>query len=241
MPGRWPQQMKHLLGFEGLFTSCLGYIVFINPCDTVNYCLDPHSSSSANHLYLSHRRKSIVAAYSHPLLLFVCLPQPCRLRDALEPRGYLVDSYIWDHAAAMSEAEIVRQNNGEDSFPAELDWDVFQRFYRSKERWITLRNPQDENPEITEPLFAADCPISQSVRTMSGSIVAEDDRESIDVVWLSPTVFVSSFMFGPWTGPGHPLLTDYLIRFTKDGVESSLFAYSFPAFVAHLDGQPREC
>jgi hypothetical protein len=125
-----------------------------------------------------------------------------RLRDILEIKKYEIDEDASDDLLdlwyTIREAEFV-DTDSISTFPADLDWDTFTGLYRGSELFIR------EDSSVLKAIIlrpSADGSLSSAmgrkctnelIRSFSGKIIDNPNEERIDVLWLSPTVFVSSF------------------------------------------------
>jgi hypothetical protein len=131
-----------------------------------------------------------------------------RLRDVLESKNYEIENRedmsedLLDRWYTIREAEFV-DTDSSSPFPKDLDWDTFTGFYRGSE--LFKEDHSDEPPErkcvVLSP--SEDDPLPSSamcrkstnrlIRSYSGKIIDDLSHECVDILWLSQTVFVSSF------------------------------------------------
>jgi hypothetical protein len=134
-----------------------------------------------------------------------------RLRDMLESMDYQVNDEdpsdaLLDLWYTLREAEFVDQSTI--AFPEDLDWETFVGFYRTcgrmnegnsfaaftgEQKSIELYNP-DYDPEYCNLSPAMDREFTNElVRSFSGKDIDNPSGERIDVLWLSPDIFVTAF------------------------------------------------
>jgi hypothetical protein len=132
----------------------------------------------------------------------------CRLRDVLEQRAFLVkDDSVSRRLSEMREAEFVSPDG---NFPGEFRWEsLLGCFYKEGNGVYLYNSGEVSNP--TNVLRAIDphCSVSVSIRSVSGQLVENLQQENIDVLWLSPSIFISSFMF--FVGVRARSLLDYCV------------------------------
>jgi hypothetical protein len=113
----------------------------------------------------------------------------CRLRDVLE-RNYWVEHFRRQQISEMREAEFYRVDTNETTtIPDGLDWDALTRWYKHDEldSSVTLYNPNEVGSGPILDNFL--------VKTRSGLPIVDHGNLAIEVLWLSPNAFLSSFDF----------------------------------------------
>jgi hypothetical protein len=132
----------------------------------------------------------------------------CRLRDVLEQRAFLVKNDGQSRRLSeMREAEFVSPDG---NFPAEFRWESLNEcFYKPAHRAYLYNSGNVGN--YTNIFRAVDphCSVSVSIRSVSGQSVENLQQENIDVLWLSPSIFISSFEF--FVGVRERSLLDYSV------------------------------
>jgi hypothetical protein len=156
-----------------------------------------------------------------------------RLRDTLELRDDWVESNYWGRLFHLREAEFEREDDDEDptTFPTEFDWTCFDRYYRRNHQQITLRTDSNvADSRVYRPIL--DPYHSQVIRPLPGQRITEH-RQTVDIFWLSPKVFISSIDFSRLLpGPDYTVMREYeIILYTREDCEFfHLFAYSLSTF-----------
>jgi hypothetical protein len=152
---------------------------------------------------------------------FTMLRWTCRLRDALERRGFQVDRYALPRIAEMREAELVSMNG---VFPSDFRWETLVSRVRNRQNIPGLRvysgggfQMWGGRPRLTFRDIDPHCPVSMLVRSFSGQPVEDSQQHKIDVLWLSASVFISCFQItdvinGP--GPMYRYLFNYEASFS---------------------------
>jgi hypothetical protein len=115
------------------------------------------------------------------------------LRDVLERRGFVVKVTESRPLAELREAEFVSASG---TFPAGFRWEAFLGCFSRRGDRVSLYSIGDLGNQ-TNFVGAVDphCALSISIRSMSGQLVEDLQQENIDVLWLSPLIFISSFDF----------------------------------------------
>jgi hypothetical protein len=159
----------------------------------------------------------------------------CRFRDMLERRGFDVSIARPYPLWKIREAEF-----DNDSFPDSFRWDTLRGCLCDGASASLLIDPSQASglvPPIYLYLNDRQEREAQSIRQLCGSPVAYFDRQDIDVLWLSPSVFISAINFElPLPGgTGYPKQAhDYAVRLTRENGESFLYyAYSLSLFEGH--------
>jgi hypothetical protein len=128
-----------------------------------------------------------------------------RLRDILEIKNYRIGEKASDDLLdlwyTIREAEFVCPGSSS-PFPEDLNWDTFTGFYSGSELFSTkngsvlkaiiLRSSADAPLSSAPPAMGRES-TNQLIRSFSARRIDNPNEERIDVLWLSPTVFVSSF------------------------------------------------
>jgi hypothetical protein len=117
----------------------------------------------------------------------------CRLRDALEARGFLSSSADSKVLSQIKEAEFATPNQG---FPREFRWETFRSCFNnfrseSTTVTVTLVHPSADAADRRGLVLAVNTRVSRSIRAMNGQTVQDLSQRNIAVLWLSPTVFIS--------------------------------------------------
>jgi hypothetical protein len=157
----------------------------------------------------------------------------CRLRDALERRGF------WDELenplSNLREAEFDDANG---TFPDSFRWDTLRGCLRvclrgclcdGGDTCVTLFDNRYHQRNGLAPAFDRRDPKTQSIRRLCGTPVADLDRHDIDVLWLSPSVFISAVDFELPGADGDPMPDhDYVVHLTEKqhGREFRFYAFS---------------
>jgi hypothetical protein len=159
----------------------------------------------------------------------------CRFRDMLERRGFDVSIARPYPLRKIREAEF-----DDGSFPDSFRWDTLRGCLCDGASTSLLIDPSHASglvPPICLYLNDRQEREAQSIRQLCGSPVAYFDRQDIDVLWLSPTVFISTmdFQLPLPGGTGYPKQAhDYAVRLTRENGESFLYhAYSLSLFEGH--------
>jgi hypothetical protein len=113
----------------------------------------------------------------------------CRLRDVLQCLCVEESVRKRTKLSFLREAEFLTPQDQQ-----ELDWESFYQLFNGVERAVTLRYPRDAGMYHV-PLFEPDCEIGRSVRLLSGHPVCSFHDAKVDVLWLTPTAFISSVHF----------------------------------------------
>jgi hypothetical protein len=121
----------------------------------------------------------------------------CRLRDAFEARGFLSSEEDSMVLSQIKEAEFVVAPN--EAFPHEFRWETFCSCFKHAlfQREVTLVHSGADvaqGPHLV-PAMNGSCWASRSARTMNGQAVSDLGHGDINILWLSPTVFISSVKF----------------------------------------------
>jgi hypothetical protein len=117
----------------------------------------------------------------------------CRLRDEFEARGFLssnVDSLV---LSEIKEAEFVNP-----FFPREFRWETFCSCFKGAtpdSSYVTLVGPDVEERRGLVSAMSVDTPASRSILAMNGQTINDLGQRNIDILWLSPTVFISAVEF----------------------------------------------
>jgi hypothetical protein len=117
----------------------------------------------------------------------------CRLRDVLESRDFYVHDNENDRPklAVMREAEFVTCQDRD-----KMDWESFLQVFSGVKNDVTLYYGDDAHTFYGHvSVFQPDGNDSHSIRLLSGQAVSSSPHAKIDVLWLSPTVFISTFQF----------------------------------------------
>jgi hypothetical protein len=143
----------------------------------------------------------------------------CRLRDVLDSRGFSVDEHLLKRTklSFMREAEFLSCQEYE-----RMDWESFYQLSVGDGRRVTLRYT-DYPADSHVPLFEAESEISRSIRSLSGEEVSYFPGEKIDVLWLTSTVFISSFYFSLYLSDEDYMLVPfhtYGVKITPHGNQS---------------------
>jgi hypothetical protein len=152
----------------------------------------------------------------------------CRLRDALEQRGLWAPP--WVLLPNMWEAEFDYENG---AFPDGFRWDALRGCLSDEEdNCVTLYiDPGHRNGLV--PAFDGHDPEAISDgRRFCGTRVTDLDRQDIDVLWLSPSVFISAADFELPGTDGEPIhVADYSVRLTRANERDIVYhAYSLSYF-----------
>jgi hypothetical protein len=123
----------------------------------------------------------------------------CRLRDAFEARGFLssdTDSLV---LSQITEAEFVV--DPAIGFPREFRWEAFCSCFKPvpyDSNYVTLVYPSADAMEGRQDLvLAMNTPrqTRSSPRAMNGKTINDLGQRNIDILWLSPKVFISGVKF----------------------------------------------
>jgi hypothetical protein len=153
----------------------------------------------------------------------------CRLRDTLERRRLWVHETSPNPLSNLREAECDNENA---IFPDSFRWDTLRGCLRDEKDACTTFFTDPSQGIGLVPAFEQDDSGLQSGRRLTGTRVADLDRQDIDVLWLSPSVFMSTVDFKLPDADGAPIhANDYAVRLAgkKDG-EVLYYAYSMPFF-----------
>jgi hypothetical protein len=125
----------------------------------------------------------------------------CRLRDVLERRGFLVPGHEFPRLAEMREAEFTSENG---VFPSDFRWQALRSCLNSK-HWGTFHLFNGGEFGNAVPAVDPHSALSISIRSISGQPVEDLQQGNINVLWLSPTVFIAcvGFVVGTSTPLGH--------------------------------------
>jgi hypothetical protein len=149
----------------------------------------------------------------------------CRLRDVLESR----DFYVHDNEnnrpklALMREAEFVTSQDQD-----KMDWESFLQVFSGVKNDVTLYYGDDAHTFYgLVPVFQPDCSESHSIRSLSGQAVSSSPHAKIDVLWLTPTVFISTFQFYLYIAEEECLsFHSYKVRMQPRGMPSRTINFS---------------
>jgi hypothetical protein len=137
----------------------------------------------------------------------------CRLRDAFEERGFLSSNADSSTLSQIKEAEFVDVPN--EAYPREFRWETFCSCFKprssNRNSVINLVYPDVDVAERQGlvSVINIDTPTSRSIRDMNGLAVNDLGQRSIDVLWLSPTVFISGVAFYI----ANQMINDYEVTF----------------------------
>jgi hypothetical protein len=171
-----------------------------------------------------------------------------RLRDMLESKNYEIENRqemsdnLLDLWFTFREAEFAPTDTDSSSpFPEDLNWETFVGFYRGSKEF---REDHSDHPDCKSIVLipAERIPSLSSamgrmstnrlIRLFSGKVIDDLSHDCVDVLWLSPTVFVSSFKISVQAEAFH-LGCDYsmMISTHQDSdKEIYLFFYSLSTF-----------
>jgi hypothetical protein len=158
-----------------------------------------------------------------------------RLHEALERRRFWVYRNSWNPLAGMQEAEFSAATG---NFPDSFRWDTFCGcLYNGEDACATLFIDPNQRDYLV-PAFEGDLMGTETIRRWSGRQITDLDAQDIDVLWLSPSVFISAVDFDlpDFSLPdddGEPVHAhDYAVRLSRRGSydDLTLYVYSFPFF-----------
>jgi hypothetical protein len=154
----------------------------------------------------------------------------CRLRDAFEERGFLSSDADSSVLSQIKEAEFVVDPDL--AFPREFRWETFCSCFKyaqfgrlfSRTYEYTLADPSADAVDRRGlvPAMNTRSRTSRSIRAMNGETINDLGQRNIDVLWLSPTVFISAVKFQTT----NQMIHDYEVTF--EGI--SCFITQLPAF-----------
>jgi hypothetical protein len=154
----------------------------------------------------------------------------CRLRDELERGGFFVLERHSQKLSEMREAEFVSPDGG--PFPNDFRWEAFVASYASSKADtppVYLFHRGDLPPfGVDRPAHLAvdrSSSIDQSIRSLSGQAVPDFTTKSIDVLWLSKTVFISPMEFF-WRRVHKSYLYEYGITLKPRATSQSITCYA---------------
>jgi hypothetical protein len=178
----------------------------------------------------------------------------CRLRDALEQQGFLTERDSVRYLTQMREAELI---SPEGTFPDAFRWETLAACYNTtwvadrpgRDKWMVYlwsRNvefPSDcEERSHCVPAVDPNNATCQAIRELSGQAVTDQTQNKIDILWLSPDVFVSQACFriipewGWWHYPH-----DYQLIFSSRSPETrrtQFCVFSLLSFSREEPGEP---
>jgi hypothetical protein len=151
----------------------------------------------------------------------------CRLRDAIESNPCLAGNDQTIDLSLMKEAELVYPCCDESSdfvFPSELlSMEFANAFLRQKQVAIKY---EPGYFTVQRSCFPVD-PLSESIRAKAGQRITDLTQERIDVLWLSPRVFMSSIEFHFELDGGMVCLGSYSVEFHRQTPRGHLFFESY--------------
>jgi hypothetical protein len=174
-----------------------------------------------------------------------------RLRDVLEDMDYQVNEKesscaILDLWYTLREAEFASSNSSGSTFPDDLDWETFVSFYQGK-RQIAVEDQSYEREDGRRfvewshksiRLYPSEITRSDDlspamgkaftnrlIRSFSGKLIDDPTDERIDILWLSPNVFVSSFSIS--IESELDLYNDFSVAVSTRGNESEMICMHF--------------
>jgi hypothetical protein len=158
----------------------------------------PVTHETPNTKNLQHWK--LVAKHSHLRSLYPrrynMLRWTCRLRDALEARGFLSSSADSLVLSQIKEAEFVAPKGCPSEFRWETFWSCFNNFRpESTAVTVTLVYPSADAADRRGLVRAVNTRDSRSIRALNGKTVNDLGQRNIAVLWLSPTVFISGVKF----------------------------------------------
>jgi hypothetical protein len=157
----------------------------------------------------------------------------CRLRDALEATGLLASHGVSKQLTFMREAEFVGTNG---SFPVDFRWEAFQKCCYNKGRQaLFLRDPETRFDTDLVPAIDYKCRSGRYIARLCGQ-PAVDFSEKINILWLSPTVFISNEFFVVAGRPASEYRVSFQQRESNELV--AYYAYSLSSF---RDTESSEC
>jgi hypothetical protein len=109
-----------------------------------------------------------------------------RLRDALHQQRIRIHAAALEPVLRMREAEFSTSGNGQ--FPDSFRWDTLTYCFKLGRDFAFLFKNND--PSALE--IQASSPAYGAVRALSGTPITDLSKMGIDVLWLSPTIFISS-------------------------------------------------
>jgi hypothetical protein len=122
----------------------------------------------------------------------------CSLRDAFEARGFLSSTEDSLVLSQIKEAEFVVGPN--EAFPREFRWETFCSCFKRvcyDSNYVTLAYPSVDAAGRQGLVLAMHTGrrIRSSPRAMNGQTINDLGQRNIDILWLSPTVFISGVKF----------------------------------------------
>jgi hypothetical protein len=160
----------------------------------------------------------------------------CRLRDALERRGFWASNEDCEALSGLREVELsgpVIQRVDSILFPRDFGWDDFvQSIQCHREGQMVLyRNRRHLDPRTHRRIENRQRYVDQSYRGVEGQNVADCYRKNIHVLWLSQDVFISSINFHLAEPAAAPLvLWDYHMGLFQRAGGISHYAYLLSRF-----------
>jgi hypothetical protein len=159
----------------------------------------------------------------------------CRLRDALVNRRLLPrDAQDRASLSKMREAEFVREDG---AFPNGFRWEEFEGCFSNElssfERLVRVRDPERSATDI---LYSSD-PDAQSIRRLAGQPIMDMQAKNINVLWLSSTIFVSSFHIGITGEDRSRVASNYTVEFSEIDCDGRDVVYRVNAYsLAEFEG-----
>jgi hypothetical protein len=155
----------------------------------------------------------------------VMLRWTCRLRDVLQRGGYQADTGA-PRLTCLREAEFVRnvETNG---FPSKFDWYTLNDWFTDRAYFVNLYGETVNGGIDCRCPFGVDAYYEDPIRALEGQPVADGHGPKIDILWLSPAVFLSPYIFKL----AGSLLAEYCVTVTqRGGSEKSYNVYSLCDF-----------
>jgi hypothetical protein len=115
----------------------------------------------------------------------------CRLRDAFAARGFLSSNEDSLVLSEIKEAEFVVAPN--EAFPHEFRWKTFCSCFKLERLHLRIVDVTRVRP--VADVAGGSSWASGSAQAMNGQAVTDLRQGNIDILWLSPTVFISSLNF----------------------------------------------
>jgi hypothetical protein len=163
------------------------------------------SNSVIRHEITVHlHRRSIWSEVVLPVDLVFILQHPsrtmlqwtCRFRDMLEERGLLAyQSVSKQLTMSLREAEFVGTTG---IFPDDFRWEAFQNCcYSERRQTLFLRDPETnlDTDLVLVPAIDNKCRAGRYIRRLRGQPAVDFSDEKINILWLSPSVFISNEFF----------------------------------------------
>jgi hypothetical protein len=159
----------------------------------------------------------------------------CRLRDALEARGWLADASVSKQLTSMREAEFVGSSG---SFPGDFRLEALQKCCYSRiNQGLYLKDPETNSRPNLVPAIDTKNRSARYIRRLCGQPAIDFKDVLFSILWLSPTVFICTdcFYFGDDPVPEYnvsllPRQLNDLHSFDDVRWGIGWYAYSFSSF-----------